>query len=158
MLPAGEVENCKSTCERMLLNFGNWFFENGCPVADYSEEKIFSKKYMMMGIIDAINMGDGKTVIIDYKTSSSDDITADIQRQAIVYYLIFKDKFKKSPDKILIHFLNYRGPPRPVYIDDEVIKWGKILIEGVRMNITSQKEADYPCTCGGYCERNFIGG
>ena len=47
------------------------------------------------------------------------------------------------------------GEPPRINIDDELLHYGKILIETVREKTTSQNEEDYPCKCGGYCERDF---
>jgi hypothetical protein len=44
----------------------------------------------------------------------------------------------------------------PIHVDDELLQYGKILIQSVRKDTESKNENEYPCTCGGYCEKDFI--
>ena len=139
----------------MLLNFSHWFYKNDLPSPEASESRLFSKNLGLMGIIDAVLLMDGKTVLVDYKTSKNPRITDDMQRQAALYALLYEDRYGTIPESIWIHFLKLPDDPQPIHIDDELLHYGKILIESVREKTTSVDEKDYPCTCGGYCERDF---
>ena len=46
--------------------------------------------------------------------------------------------------------------PKPIHIDDELLQYGKTLIESVVEKTKTEDEQDYPCSCGGYCERDFV--
>jgi CRISPR/Cas system-associated exonuclease Cas4 (RecB family) len=153
-----EKDACYDRCKQMLSNFANWFNENNQPVADLTEAKIWSKKLGLMGIVDTVYSTSHNPVVIDYKTSVRPEITEDIRRQAILYALLFEDKFQVLPRKILIHFLQSPGYPKAIKIDHADLDHGRQLIQAVRNSITSHDKADYPCTCGGYCQRDFIGG
>ncbi len=139
----------------MLLNFSHWFYKNDLPLPDASEARIYSRSLGLRGIIDAVLMIGDKTVLVDYKTSKNPRVTDDMQRQAALYALLYEDKYGTIPESVWIHFLKLPDDPQPIHIDDELRNYGKILIESVREKTTSQDEKDYPCTCGGYCERDF---
>ena len=142
----------------MLLNFSHWFYKNNMPSPDLSETKIVSKTLSLMGIIDAVHQWPDKVILVDYKTSKNPVITNDIQRQAALYALLYQDKYKIVPEAVWIHFLKVPDDPQPIHIDDELLNYGKILIESVREKTTSYDEQSHPCKCGGYCERDFTMG
>jgi len=144
--------------ELMLLNFGQWLFTNGQSSADQSEARIWSGNLRAMGIIDAVHIMGDKVILVDYKTSKYAKITEDIRRQAALYALLYQDKYNKTPDEVWIHFLKFPGDPLPIHIDEPILEYGKILIESIHEKTMSKNEKDYPCTCGGYCERDFIKG
>ena len=143
---------------QMLENFSHWFCESSIAPANRSEQKIFSNTLGAMGIVDAIHINDEKVTLIDYKTSKHAKITDEIMRQAALYALLYQDKFGIVPHSVGIHFLKEKGDPKPVYIDDELLEYGKILIESTREKTASTDKSSYPCTCGGYCERDFSRG
>ena len=67
----------------------------------------------------------------------------------------YKDKFDRIPEAVLIHFLVTPGDPIVIHIDEHLLDYGKILIESVLEKTISEDKRDYPCTCGGYCERDL---
>ena len=142
--------------EVMLLNFSHWFYKNDMPVPDLTEARILSDNLKLLGIIDAVFEKTDNVLLVDYKTSKSAELTDDIVRQAILYSLLYQDRFNKVPNTVGIHFLKEPGDPRPIYITDSLLKYGKNLIRYVREKTISEAETNYPCTCGGYCERDFI--
>jgi hypothetical protein len=101
---------------------------------------------------------DGGGTLVDYKTSKHARITDDILRQAAIYALLYHDRYRVVPDSVAIHFLKEKGDPMPIYVDEALLEYGKILVESIRGKTQSDLEKDYPCTCGGYCERDFSGG
>jgi CRISPR/Cas system-associated exonuclease Cas4 (RecB family) len=151
-----QLESYHDDSELMLLNFSHWLYKNDMPFPDLTEARIHSKNLGLLGIIDAVHETDDKVILVDYKTSKYAKITNDILRQAALYALLYQDKFKKIPDVVWIHFLKELGNPMPVHVDDELLQYGKILIQSVRKDTESKNEKDYPCTCGGYCEKDFI--
>jgi len=142
--------------KQMILNFSQWFCKRDTIPADSSEVRLFSKNLGLMGIVDAVHKDGEKVTLVDYKTSKYANITDDIFRQAAIYALLYHDKYNTIPDSVSIHFLKNAGDPQPIHIDNETLEYGKILIDSIREKTTSKSEKSYPCTCGGYCERDFI--
>jgi len=155
-LPKEEIDFFRRDSELMLLNFSHWFFNNNLPLPDACESRIYSHNLKAMGIIDAVLIRDDAVILVDYKTSKHANLTDDIQRQAVLYALLYYDKYRKIPDVIWIHFLKFPGDPLSIQIDEGTIEYGKILIESIREKTQSLNESDYPCKCGGYCEGDFI--
>ena len=126
------------------------------PAPDLTEARIWSENHGALGIIDAVFEQPDKVVLVDYKTSKHAKITDDTLRQAALYSLLYQDRFKKAPDAVWIHFLKEPGDPIPIQVDDPLLDYAKILIESIRKKTQSDSKEDYPCTCGGYCTRDFI--
>jgi len=79
-----------------------------------------------------------------------------MERQAAFYALLYQDKYKKAPDKVLVHFLKTPEEPLVIHIDEHILEYGRIVLQSIREKTISQDEKDYPCTCGGYCEEEFM--
>ena len=157
-LSSGEIEFFRDDSEVMLLNFSQWYYRNGMASPDSSEMRIFSQNLRLMGIIDAVHTKNDKVTLVDYKTSKYPNITDDIRRQAAIYALLYEDRYGKAPEAVWIHFLKFPDDPQPIHIDDALLQYATILTESVRKKTMSQNEQDYPCTCGGYCEKDFVTG
>lgn len=141
----------------MLNNYAHWYARQPIPpIVESAELKIFSDRLGLMGIIDAVRTNDNGTFLVDYKTSKDCSITEDITRQALLYALLYQDRNDEIPLAVYIHFLKDPGDPVALYIDDAQLEYGKILIDFIREKTRTKDETDYPCTCGGYCERDFI--
>ena len=154
-LDEDEVETFRSESERMLFNFSHWLLKNELKVPDFSELRLYSKDLRLLGIIDSVHKHNDQPILVDYKTSKKAIITDDITRQAALYALLYKDKFEKIPEVVWIHFLVEPGDPIPIHIDEHLIDYGKILIESIRGKTISEDKREYPCTCGGFCERDL---
>ena len=154
-LDENEIESFRSESERMIFNFSHSILKNELKVPYFSELRLFSKHLKLLGIIDAVHNHAGQPIIVDYKTSKNAIVTDDMTRQAAIYALLYKDKFDKTPESVWIHFLVTPGDPIPLHVDEHLVDYGKILIESVREKTISEDKRDYPCTCGGYCERDL---
>lgn len=141
---------------QMLSHYADWFCKNNMAVPDLTEARMFSNTYSVMGIIDAVYQRPDETVLVDYKTSKHANITEDITRQAALYALIYQDRYQTPPDVLWVHFLKEPGDPLPVHIDEWLLEYAKILVQSVREKTLSENESDYPCTCGGYCQNDFV--
>lgn len=151
-----QLQHYHDDSERMLQNFGSWFSrQDPLPVVEASELKIFSYHHQLMGIVDAVVTKGDEVTLIDYKTSRDTTVTDEIMRQAVLYALLYQDRYGRVPDIVAIHFLKDPGDPIPIFIDEFFLDYGEILVESVREKTHSQEENAYPCTCGGYCERDF---
>ncbi len=151
------LDSFRHESELMLVNFSKWLHECGATRADLAEAKIWSGNLQAMGVIDAVYLLGDKVILVDYKTSKHPTITGDIERQAAIYALLYQDKYGIPPYAVWIHFLKSADDPSPVYVDEHTLQYGKILIDSVHEKTVSQREEDYPCTCGGSCEREFGG-
>jgi RecB family exonuclease len=150
------IEFYHDDSERMLFNYSHWFSKTGMPAPDLTEARIMSQDFGLLGIIDAVFKETDKVVLVDYKTSKYAKITDDILRQAALYSLLYYDRYQKIPEAVWIHFLKEPGDPVPIHVDDPLLDYAKILVESVRKKTLSGDKADYPCTCGGYCELDLI--
>jgi CRISPR/Cas system-associated exonuclease Cas4 (RecB family) len=155
-LAQGQLDFYHDDSEMMLLNYSHWFLKQGMPAPDLTEARVRSKNYGLLGIMDAVFKETDKVILVDYKTSKYAKITDDILRQAALYSLLYYDRYQKIPEAVWIHFLKEPGDPVPIHVDDPLLDYAKILIESVRKKTLSGDKADYPCTCGGYCEQDFI--
>lgn len=120
-----------------------------------TEIKLFSQKYNVMGVIDAVYEKDGKAILIDYKTSKSDKITRDIKVQMGIYAVLYREKSGKYPSMIGIDFLK-TGTRKFFKVSDVLINYAKKLCREIAIRTSSKQVADYPCRCGGWCEKDFV--
>ena len=155
-LPADELKAFHDESQIMLINYGYWFHGHKAPVPEGTETRFYSKPLGLMGIVDAVYRLKDKDILVDYKTSKKAEITSDIERQAAVYALLFEEKHDRPPEEVWIHFVKFQGEPLVIQVDDPLLDYGRTVVEAVRKRITSTDEADYPCTCGGWCQRDFI--
>lgn len=144
-------------CLTMLDNWLDEFEEktSGECHPPASEVKIFSNTLHVMGVIDAIFEANGKVILVDYKTSAKDTITNEIKVQMGIYALLFTERYGKKPDSVGVVFLK-TGTKRLFPVDEALIASTKDIIEDIRLKTLSDKEEDYPCTCGGWCTGDFI--
>jgi hypothetical protein len=138
----------------MLFNFSHWLLKNEYRCPDFSELRLFSKNLRLMGIIDAVRQDPGNTVLVDYKTSKNPHVTDDMKRQAAIYALLYEDRYNEIPETFWIHFLIDSGDPVPIHIDEHLMDYGRLLVESIREKTDTNNEIDYPCTCGGFCEKD----
>ena len=150
-----EIRYYHDDSELMLFNFSHWLLKHQMPSPESCEARIMSKNLMLMGVIDAVFSDENGIALVDYKTSKSAEITSDIQRQAALYALLYEDKYKRIPEKVLVHFLKTPDDPLPIYIDEQILEYGRLVLRSVQEKTKTWSEYDYPCTCGGYCEQDF---
>jgi len=156
-LSPSEINEYHHESKLMLINFSDWFARQDTPpIVDYAEVKLFSSQLQLMGIIDAVKFQNHGVTLIDYKTSRNFTVTDDIFRQAVLYALLYRDCFHRVPDVVAIHFLKNPGDPILIYIDELILQYGNILNDFVRERTRSYAEEDYPCSCRGHCEREFM--
>ena len=144
-----------------ILMLNNWLFhyieeQKKGPVNKQTELKLFSSdEYSVMGIIDVIKENDSRIEIIDYKTSKNPVITNEYKLQLAIYALLHEEKFTKRPERVGIHFLKFKDGLKMIEVDDSLINLAKREAKLIHINTISDDPADYPCTCGGWCERDF---
>ncbi|MBU4599121.1 MAG: PD-(D/E)XK nuclease family protein [Proteobacteria bacterium] len=140
----------------MLINFAAWKQRNPTLLVTRYEARLVSKKLGLLGIVDAIHDIGGEPIVVDYKTSRRPEITPEIERQAAIYALLYGEFFGRPLEEVWIHFLASEGDPEAIRVDDALLHYARTLVESTHQNTISEQEEDYPCTCGGRCERDFI--
>ena len=125
------------------------------PPQTLAEVKLFSKTYYVMGIIDAIRRYNNMVMITDYKTSRKDDITPDIKVQMAIYALLYLENFRVLPDVVAIDFLK-TGIERRFKATRRFIDYALELVTDIHRRTYTTDQRDYPCRCGGWCEKEFI--
>ena len=155
-LPEDRVDQFFQESQEMLRG---WVVRyTGSPIAGLkspkAEVKLFSKTHGVMGIIDAIHGYDDKISLVDYKTSASDEITQDIKVQLGIYALLYEDNYLVRPDIVAVDFLK-TGKEKRFAVTESLINYAKDLCWEMREMTSSNKEEDYPCQCGGWCDRDF---
>jgi CRISPR/Cas system-associated exonuclease Cas4 (RecB family) len=115
-------------------------FENLKPIV---EEEIINTDLQVKGFIDAIHSFEGDIVIMDYKTSNKDELTADYRLQLAIYALLYELKYGKMPKRLGINFLKFGE--KCFDVDESVLEDAKreiLLVHQLTEN--AEKIIDYP--------------
>jgi len=120
-----------------------------------TEIKLFSKTHKAMGIIDAVFTDRGSIILLDYKTGKKNEITQDIKVQLAVYALLYREKFGRMPDIVAIDFLKHQEERR-FRASEKLIEYAAQICSDIHKITISNNEIDYPCQCGGWCDKEFI--
>lgn len=155
-LPDSVLDEFRDESQLMVIHFAFWVERRQLPLSRRSEVRLASKAHKLMGIVDAVHGKDSGAVLVDYKTSKRAEITPDIQRQAALYALLHQDMYGQAPKEVLIHFLKFDEPPLVIHVDEELVDYARMVTQSVHDRTQSQEEEDYPCTCGGWCAKEFI--
>jgi CRISPR/Cas system-associated exonuclease Cas4 (RecB family) len=143
-----------SDSQAMLTGWLKRYFQVGYK-RPKTETKLFSKTHGVMGIIDAIFTDNGRILLIDYKTGKKNEITADIKVQLAIYALLYKEKFGRMPDIVAIDFLKHQEERR-FRASEKLIQYAAQLCLDTHKKTISNNEKDYPCQCGGWCDKEFM--
>jgi hypothetical protein len=140
---------------KMMLNFLDDFikdygFEKPSPTI---EKTLFSKKYMLLGRIDAIHSTRSPPLLVDFKTCKSKEIIDDYKRQMCLYALLYYDYFKIIPH-VGIHFLKFQNGLTRFRINKRYLEKTRSLVLDIHDRTQSGDLKDYPCICG-WCDRNY---
>lgn len=84
---------------------------------------------MVRGFIDAIEHVDGKTRLMDYKTSKSSYMDDSYRTQLGIYALLYERKHGKRADTVGIYFL--KDCEKTMTVSDEIITHAKFMIEQI---------------------------
>ncbi len=143
--------------KKMLINFIQDYLKNPAlhQNSPLLEQTIFSKKYQLMGRIDAVYCAKDPPVLIDYKTCKSiDPSNKDYKRQMAIYSILYQDKYNVKPSTA-IHYFKFLDGLRTVNVSDNDIEELKNTIIKIHHETLSTDEKDYPCRCGGWCNKDF---
>ena len=113
-----------------------------------AEVKLKSEEYNVCGVVDLIDEKSGS--IIEYKTSSKDEMKREYKLQIGIYALLFWEKFKRLPRKAIVHFLRHGEKETPV--DDALVDETKRLCKLMKMKTMKKEIQFYPKKVGPLCK------
>lgn len=134
-------------------------------LAPVSEEHFVSEEIGVQGYVDAIHKNEEGIKILDYKTSKKDCISEDYRLQLSIYSILYHEKYNEYPKKAGLYLLKHGE--RLIDVTENLLEFGRIEIEKVHMNTSSQDIRNFPkkpsilCNWGkGQCDfydecRNF---
>lgn len=115
-----------------------------------TEVAMFSNNHNVRGFIDAIHKNNGEILILDYKTTRSDEITEDYKLQLAIYTLLYQEQFGNLPHKVGLSFLRH-GTEKYVPITEELLALAKEECQNIQDHTTSDNIEDYPKNLGPTC-------
>ncbi len=152
-----DLEFYYSDSQNMILNWLDSFLkDNPKDLQPKTEQKLFSKQYKVWGIIDIIKNGAGIPHIIDYKTCKSMELTDEYRLQLAIYSLLYYENMGTMPAHMVgIHFVKFKDGLKLFRPTQKAIEYAIEKINLVRSRTNSTDINDYPCTCGGWCRKDF---
>jgi len=117
------------------------------PIA---EQHFISRKFGVQGFIDAIEIQDGKTRVMDYKTSSSSELTDEYLLQLSIYTLLYHEKYGKFPDEVGLYLL--RHGEKTIKADEKLLKLAEKECLEIHRRTLSDDIEDYPLNPGPLCK------
>jgi len=148
------IDEFYSESQEMLLGWLKRYVRKR-PSRPRTEIKLFSKNHKVMGIIDAVFTDNGRILLLDYKTGKKNEITQDIKVQMAIYALLYREKFGRMPDIVAIDFLKHQEERR-FRVSEKLIQYAAQICSDIHKITISNNEIDYPCQCGGWCDKEFI--
>ncbi|MEK6886276.1 MAG: PD-(D/E)XK nuclease family protein [Nanoarchaeota archaeon] len=117
------------------------------PIA---EQHFVSHKFGVQGFVDAIEVQDGKTRVMDYKTSSKDELTDEYLLQLAIYTLLYNEKYGKFPDEVGLYLL--RHGEKTLKADERLLKLAEKECLEIHRRTLSEDIEDYPLKPGPLCK------
>ena len=163
-----EIKKMYLKCRKMIRNYFEHFYIRVMEQYDIcgdwnmavvrakpkSEITIRSDEHKLYARIDQID-DSGKIIITDYKTSSRRQLTPAIRIQLGLCALAYIDRFGKRPDIVQANFLAFEDGIESIEVTDSLLEEARMAIDQHKMLTQSENIKDYPCLCGGYCEKDF---
>ena len=156
-----QIEFYFDETRNMLDNWLESFIEkiqkSGLPLANafnrlkpITERELVSEKLGVRGVIDAIHQADNEITLLDYKTSSRDEITEDYRLQLAIYALLYYETYGKIPKKLCVNFLKHGE--KFMDTDEELFNLAKEEIRIMHLKTRSDKIEDYSRNVGHLCK------
>lgn len=105
------------------------------------EQAFLSQQYQVRGFVDVIEQHEGHVCIMDYKTSSSFEISDEYRLQLAIYALMYHDKHGVLPKKAGIYFL--KKDAKYISVDEQLLAHAKREIAFVHEQTLSERIDDY---------------
>lgn len=115
-----------------------------------TETEVYVREYDIRGYIDVIDKSDGEVKIIDYKTSSTFDISKENKLQIAIYAYLYYKKYGVMPDKVGIYFL--REKLHLISVDKSLINFAEKECKEIYEKTKSRDIKDYPQNEGYLCK------
>lgn len=150
-----DLEFYRDDSRKMIINWLHVFLKS--PLKDpnpKTEVKMFSKKHKVWGVIDVVQ-NTAAPQVIDYKTSKSMKMIDDYRLQLSIYALLYFEKYGRLPHRVGIHFLKFKDGLKLFEPNEKALRYAVDKINKVRNAPATTNVADYPCTCGGWCHKDF---
>lgn len=152
-----DIDDYHTDLREMILNWLDSFMkESPKDLYPQTEVKLFSKKYKVWGKIDIIKNGYEMPLILDYKISKSMKIYDEMRLQLAIYSLLYYENMGTMNHKVGIHFLKFPDGLKLFKPTEKSMQYAIDKIGIVRAGTTSRDIDDYPCTCGGWCKKDFV--
>ncbi|MFA4887734.1 MAG: PD-(D/E)XK nuclease family protein [Candidatus Nanoarchaeia archaeon] len=116
-----------------------------------TEVLLSSSFHQVRGYVDAIHNREGEVVIIDYKTSRSDELTDEYKLQLAIYAMLYQERQGKIPEKAALYFLRH-GTHKYVEVTAELVEHAKQTCADVHSNTVSNEINDYEKNLGTWCK------
>jgi ATP-dependent helicase/DNAse subunit B len=105
---------------------------------------------MVRGFIDVIHQEGEDIIVMDYKTSKSDEMKPEYMLQLGIYALLYEKEHGTYPKKVGIWFLKHK--PTTISVTPKLIKDALFEIEQVHFATDSEAISDYPKKESGLCK------
>jgi CRISPR/Cas system-associated exonuclease Cas4 (RecB family) len=129
--------------------FSNAFDRLTPKTEEYYESKLFG----IRGYIDAVHEMDGKTILIDYKTSKRAKMSPDYRLQLALYAMMYEEKHGSFPHKVALDFIKHGDKGEiDMDVDDDLVMHAKCESELIHINTQSKDKQDYPMKPGPLCK------
>ncbi len=115
-----------------------------------TELHFHSEKYQLQGYIDAIQKKGEEVMIIDYKTSRSDEVSEEYRLQLAIYALLYKEKQGILPTKVGLYFLR-KNTEKFLEVTDALVQEAENICRNVHEHTISTKIEDYPKKIAQHC-------
>lgn len=137
-----------SFCQKIAKQQGT-FQERFKKLTPIRELRYVSQEHAVQGFIDAIEHRDCGVCLMDYKTSSKQNIDEHLLQLGI-YSLLYYEKHGVMPKQVGVYFL--KGEESILEVDEELVEMAKKEIAHVHENTQTNNINDYPKQPGGLCK------
>lgn len=160
-MTAAELESYYEETKIMVNNFFHYLLdkiqEYEMPLGQALEHikpkreiELRSEQHHVRGFADAVHDHDGKTYILDYKTSSKCEITPQYELQLGIYGMIFAE-LHKLPDEVGIFFLKH-GQELKLPVTEAMVERAKIEVQEIHDSTHTRDIDDYPMKPSPLCK------
>jgi ATP-dependent helicase/DNAse subunit B len=145
--------------KEMIINWLHTYLrEEQYDLIPWIEQTVWARKLKLMCRID--HAGKSKTPSVfhikDYKSGRSNKMYPDTKLQLIINWICYREETGSTIHKVGAHYLRYPESPKFWTPTKDEIDWAISQVEFVRKNTRSTDINDYPCSCGGKCQDDFI--